>query len=497
MWCSFIHNFGERSYFLIALLIIVAFGSFLRLYGLANQSFWNDELSTWLRSDYSNVQKVIEEGVRPDVHPPGYQLIIYYWKTVTGDSEWALRFPSAITGIITILVIFSMGTFLFSFKEGLIATALMAASWTSIYYSQEARPYSLLLLFSSLSALAWFKIISDFKHMQKMKWYSILAYVLAATALCYVHYYGVLLVFLQGIYLLFIFALDYAKFMRITLIYLVILVLYSPWLPEFFTDLSVSSSYINKPTLRSLLLLWGFLFSYSYILSGIAVLSCGFLLWRQIKKIKKPIGTAIRKHLSDPTMTLLLWLIVPVIFVFFKSLISTPVFTPRNFIICLPPAYLLLARSLVILPLFNKISTFQVSIVSLLIFCSLAIHVIWGMKYYNSIHKEQFREAVSYVVKKEYDYPNAIIFGCVWNTRYLEYYFKYFDSPRKVLGPVQNCKEIPFVNKTLDEISPDFIWYISAHRRSTEDCLDYFSKKFRLLESKEFIGAHVRLYAVN
>ena len=70
------HSRSSPVWLLLGLVIVA--GAVLRLYGLDVQSLWNDELSSWAQSNYATLADVIELGVRNDVHPPGYQLTLYY-----------------------------------------------------------------------------------------------------------------------------------------------------------------------------------------------------------------------------------------------------------------------------------------------------------------------------------------------------------------------------------------------------------------------------------
>ena len=79
----------------LVLLAIVALAAVLRVSGLEVQSLWNDELSSWYRSHYATLGEVIARGVVSDVHPPGFQILLYFVEQTLGNSEWALRLPSA------------------------------------------------------------------------------------------------------------------------------------------------------------------------------------------------------------------------------------------------------------------------------------------------------------------------------------------------------------------------------------------------------------------
>ncbi len=92
---------------LLVLLAIMLLGAVLRFNGLGFQSLWSDELASW---DFSNktISQVIG-GVRSDDNAPLYFLILRFAQWIIGDSEWALRFPSAFAGWLCIPAIYLFG----------------------------------------------------------------------------------------------------------------------------------------------------------------------------------------------------------------------------------------------------------------------------------------------------------------------------------------------------------------------------------------------------
>src|SRR5215210_1747579 len=142
-------NYDKRSLGpLLALAAVMLLASVLRFYGLEIQSLRFDELETWRYAIKSPPGILEATGVSgSDPHPPGYYLFIHYWMQLAGDAEWALRLPSAVAGVLSVLVTFLLGRRLYSAREGLIAALLMTVLWAPIYYSQEARAYSLYLGF--------------------------------------------------------------------------------------------------------------------------------------------------------------------------------------------------------------------------------------------------------------------------------------------------------------------------------------------------------------
>jgi len=118
--------------------LILLAGLILRLVNL-NQSLWLDEAITALTVKNNTLVEIITNFARGDFHPPLYYLILKLWSYVFGFSEVALRFPSVVFGVLTIFYVYKIG----GKKFGLVAGLLMALNPLAVYYSQEARMYSL------------------------------------------------------------------------------------------------------------------------------------------------------------------------------------------------------------------------------------------------------------------------------------------------------------------------------------------------------------------
>src|SRR5207244_11332534 len=88
-----------------------------------------------------------------EVTPPLSYVLAWPWAHVFGTQEAALRSFSALLGIAVVPVAYLAGRELVSHATGLVAAALVAFNPLLVWYSQEARPYSLLVLLSGLSFL--------------------------------------------------------------------------------------------------------------------------------------------------------------------------------------------------------------------------------------------------------------------------------------------------------------------------------------------------------
>lgn len=129
---------------IIAALLLLAIG--LRLFGLERRDIWLDESCT----SYA-VQHFFSwpEG-GPDrtlelAHYP-YFLLLKCWTLVAGDDAGGLRSFSVLWGCLAIPVMAWIGRRMRDHRVGIIVAALAAVHPLHIYYSQEARVYSLWML---------------------------------------------------------------------------------------------------------------------------------------------------------------------------------------------------------------------------------------------------------------------------------------------------------------------------------------------------------------
>lgn len=137
------------------LFLIFAIGISLRLYNLDKFSLWFDEAHGIARAQ--NLEMPV---IDKDAAPPLYIFFLRYWARIT-DTEFGLRLPSAIIGSISILMAYSLGKLLFTEKVGIFTAFLLSISPLHIYYSQEARMYSFMTLFTLLSIYFLIKLLRN------------------------------------------------------------------------------------------------------------------------------------------------------------------------------------------------------------------------------------------------------------------------------------------------------------------------------------------------
>ena len=171
-------------------LAVIALGFGLRLYHLDAQSFWYDEAYSAGVAG-GTVTQIISNHFT-DVHPPLYYLVLHFWQRVDGG-DFTLRLLSAMLGTASIASIYALGNTTFGKRVGAVAATITCLAPYTVFYGQEARMYSLLLLVSSLLLLSYNRML----HTLSRRWW--LAFTACAMLGLYVQYATVLL--LLGLHL--------------------------------------------------------------------------------------------------------------------------------------------------------------------------------------------------------------------------------------------------------------------------------------------------------
>ncbi|MGZ5333323.1 MAG: glycosyltransferase family 39 protein [Solirubrobacterales bacterium] len=143
-----------------ALPLAIVVGAALRFYALGHQSFWYDEWDTVFMTQQS-FGDMLERLGPVELTPPVYFVLTWLWAVPFGDSEFALRSLSALAGIGLIPVLYLAARDLVDRRAGLIVAWLAAVNPLLVWYSQEARSYSLMLLFTAAAFLFFVRALKS------------------------------------------------------------------------------------------------------------------------------------------------------------------------------------------------------------------------------------------------------------------------------------------------------------------------------------------------
>jgi len=175
---------------IVLILLVAATAAAIRLAWLDSTPPWWDEFVTLGRArlPLADIWRSLTwQGPSDsslDSSPPLLHFILHGVLALGGASGTWVKLPSILFGILTVLVLYPLGTRLFGGRSGLYASALLGLSLYHVHYSREARPYSLYLLLATSSLWLLLRAIDHNRFRDWGLW------ALAASLTLYASYLG-------------------------------------------------------------------------------------------------------------------------------------------------------------------------------------------------------------------------------------------------------------------------------------------------------------------
>lgn len=220
---------------------IILLSSLLLLYQLDAKSLWTDELSSVGISRWAP-RDIINWAMQGQVHPPLHRISLGLWGRFMGNGDFALRFYSALAGLLGLTITYRLGRILFRPTQALITMYLLAISPLFVMYARMARyfaPSFLLGMISCCLFLTLLRLEGNIKRrIEAIMW---LAYILVSALLLYTDYPTSLVVLCQNIFLLVYWKKYKSMIWKWASSQLVLLVLYLPWIEIVIHSAIVSS----------------------------------------------------------------------------------------------------------------------------------------------------------------------------------------------------------------------------------------------------------------
>jgi len=471
------------SYLLIP---IVVFAFILRIYGLGEQSYWNDEFIT-LQVAQGSLDSIISGG-----RPPLYLIIAHFWIEFFGTSENVTRLLSVFCGIASILLIYSIGKTLLGEKVGILSAFFMSVSQYQIYYSQEFRYYSLFLLLTLISFFFYIRVLKA-----KRRIYTEI-YVLSSILLYYTHDFGIFIIAAQNLY--FIIYFKSLRFIIPTwflsqifillgvlpgLIFVVSYKMIGPGSPDwisspviwtpFWTFYYYLGTGFDYPPIKAIVIAFIFLltgiFLYSYII--------GKERWLESLRNSTEALKSL-KNIKSEILLVGLWFIVPILMALVLSEIIKPMYHHRYLICSAPAFYILIA---LVLTKIKRIIPICIILITYVILISPGLY-----DYYSKPVREQWKQVAAYVAEHERPEDLIVFVRPKWSAANFKWYYR---------GNLKDCivdtRYIPNVDilNVLDACKPDFdrFWVVGRKKlkdNEIEDFLNFKKSPFRIVEKKEF-----------
>lgn len=438
------------------IILILISGLVLRLI-LLNQSFWLDEaisaLTAFKQFPYQ------WNGITGDFQPPFYYILLHFYMALGIRSEWFLRIPSVIFGVITIFIIYLFAKDLFNKRVALVSSLLLAISQFHIYYSQELRMYSLLCLLAT--AVMWL--------FYKRRW----VWLVIMTILgFYTNYMFFLLLIPQFLWVLYLLSRN-KKILKEWMLSLVISVLFfMPWFPNFLKQLSYGRNLVTSiPQWQDIssLPFWKLLpqvflkftlgrisfdnkILYGAVFAGLIILF-GYIL------------SSLKSKINDKTLFVLNWFTGPLLGSVLMSFF-VPVSGVWRLIFLLPPFLILVGISL------GNMRNWK-SIFLLILALNLISNILyWTFPKYQ---RENWRKAAEYIDTTD----NPVVFTV--NNGFAPYNW-YTTKQKLVCGPLT-------INNCLNSINVYYVSYLKdlfdKNNRAQENII---GNGYKQTEVKDFSG---------
>jgi uncharacterized membrane protein len=366
---------------------------------ILTQSLWRDEAFSALISQYP-LQDIIRLSAG-DSTPALYYLVLHISSLIFGGSEIAMRVPGIIFFLLTVAVMYLICQEL---KKGL-GWWLAAVTLTQpllFNYAFEARAYSLLALLTALTVYFYLKK-------------SYLPLILSGVALLYTHLFGIWVVLIL---------LGWSVYKKQAwLPFLAPLILFLPWLPNYFSFARLAGTFLGPPDLKDL-------FSKAILLGLPALL------------ITAP---TVKKLIRHPLFGLAFALtFIPLLGAFIISQFK-PFFLERYLIICVPGELMLLGLSASLRPLNTLLAA--VVVIQAVVCGYVFIHPT----------KPPFAELASYI-KMNHQVGDTVLDGS--SLTYFE--SQYYQLDGKIYSPKN---DVPYyIGKVLIPDS-NIVTYIPAAKR--------------------------------
>lgn len=378
-------------------------------YNLGFRSMWFDEVISvnTVKEDWTTFWTNILEL---EAYQRLYLLLLKLWITL-GDNDTNVRFLSVIFSTASVPVIYLVGKELFDSRAGIFAAFFLGVNGFFIYYSQEARGYTLLLFLTLCSSYFAVRCV---KSPTRKSW---AGYTVFSVLAVYTHLFGVWILLNHAVSLFFL-PRKMIDWKGISYSGLIIVISLLPILLFIAKTTVGQTDWIAKPTFKEIeqLLLafagWpGNIGEFVYLL--IYVIPATLLA-----------RSCVQQGFSFNTWRyafIVIWLYLPIILVYSASMVK-PMFVFRYMIITLPGFILFAAVTLTRFD--RKWISFLASAALIISAASFTINTYSGLK------KSHWREAAKLVDHLSID-KDAFLFFIPQTRVPFEYYFNKVNKSSK------------------------------------------------------------------
>ncbi len=461
---------------LIFYIVIVFIGIFTIWHQLHFENFWLDEMNSfWVADSNLSFDETMLRQKKSDFHNPFlFNLILKEFLYLTEYEPSTARFLPFIFGSISLFFFGILSYFIKKDNSFLLTTFLASISIYIIKYSQEVRPYSLLLMFSIINIFLYC-VISDKVIKNKFNNYLIIFAFVIISVLNYSTNPFSLIILLSQILHTFLIIFYFNKKNNLLIIsYLPIIFLYLLFNYNYLIYQISFSSYMLSSDLANVVDgLYFPRFFGSKIMGYIYLITLFFLIFYKWKKI------IINKNYSLLVLIFIFSYLIP----FAYGLIKTPVLHDRYIIFVLIPVLILISC------LSNEIRSKKTKnfIITSLIVLTLSNHYLEIFKRKNT--KPEFINMITHL-KVHSSEKNIVIKELYPDS---DYVFNYINNLNKNI--TKNFNIIKF-DKNLSKNVNSF-WLLCYKPDKSVECDVEETKKWKLKDVKKKYLVEAKSFNLN
>lgn len=473
----------------LLLLFVLAAG--LRFFRIGGQSLWADEVfSLWIIPRG-------EDGLHHFFKGPLHAVLLFLWSIWGGYGDAWARSLSAVLGLATLPLLYLLGRRLGGHAVGLTAAFLLAVSPFHVWYSQEIRNYSLLMLVAVLSQLCFLRVLD---RGRRLDW---VLYGLTAMIALLTNFAGSFLPLGQGLYLLF---RRRDILIRFAAVQVVVVILLLPWLSGFNSGWSPEmigrSGSLRNVNFHPMALPFSF-----------SVFSVGFTVGPSLDEMNRALslrllipflwyflpvallygwlvvrGLAAIRGNREGQGFYATWIAVPLVLVSVFAVLNVKVFNVRYMAVAFPGYLVLLAEGI-------RAARRRLRIALLILVAAACSVPLWNLYFVPRYWKPDARAAARYVNPQVRPGDAVRIYSI---PEPFQYYFR-GEAPAEVLPWDLLVKE-ENSRRYLDDLDRRYErlwlidyrgWYMDPEGRLP----GLLAQRWRLVEEKPFVGARVMLFA--
>ncbi|AZH26468.1 glycosyltransferase family 39 protein [Haloplanus aerogenes] len=443
---------------------LISLGAALRVFRIGTESLWLDEAASVSYVTTMSVRELVVRIPWTDNSPPLYYLLLDAWTELFGVSEASVRLLSAVFGILSIPLLYLIGKRLFGERVGLLSAGILALSPFQLWYAQEARAYSLLLLLSLLSYYYFLRVDGDGTAADTV------GYVVFSVLLGYTHVFGFFVILAQSLYVLLRYVPATEGLVGEEVVAWIkhqslIGLLLSPYVVVLLVRIVAEQGdvWVSMPTLRSIVAAPVVYFGTTgsvrrsipinllilAVLGGLTLLSLTPLL-RQLRAGEWPSPDTESGY---ATLNALLWFLVPIVVPIVLSVLLTPIYLIRYTIPASAGLYLLVAKGIETIPRRN-VRLVAAGLIVLTLVQPLPI-------LYADDQKEQWREA-AHAIESNADEGDLIVISAT----YVQTPFEYYYEGKLAVVPVE--EDVSATALRSNTRGHDTVWLITSHVKDHE-----------------------------